>query len=613
MEKKVKHTIIAAVLIVVAVTLYMLPLLLNLDNGITLWQKNRVSIWYQNCLDSFFYYDTIAGDHGWPFWGYCFEGGILVLSIPDEIVFHPLSPLILAVGAVKGMNLVYYIMYIFGGLSMFYLTSRVLKYDWAGSVYSSLVFVLCGFFPLLQVYGFGNARETILIPLLTAFYLRSVYSNAFILPAALILSLFCIQSALYFPIVVLFLFILALVTMFYKDTRLRVRHRNLRVFFIILALALGFSAFKLLPILEFLAIDNGSRGGAYPDSIASASSFPFLLECLVKPVNSGTGTMYIGYLPLLAGIVSGIVLWKRLWRWLFILLIFIGLSFGPHAGIDLHRILWHLPIFNAIDELAKYYSLIVIFIICLLAGRVFPIIRRYLPGKPGYAVGGTLMVISVVNLLTVNSAYFNEYKTKIPERKNGEQRFVQAGLINYHSGDDGAMSLLALSLYRENIGILNQDYDRYTPQINNNNIVPRYYLIPRFVFLAPSTKLICLPNPAYQGESSFLRPENKAELIRVTADSLAVRVTMTGKDRLVINQNYSRWWRSSAGKLENYKGRLSVRLDSVGSRIVSLDFRPGNFYLGGAISLFTLFFSVYFLYRPGKPPHIGRGENAVMV
>lgn len=589
----VNKNIAVALLIIILVTIYTLPLLLNIDKGLTFEQKNCEGMWYLNYNSSHFYYSSITRNHKFPFWEYFFEGGIFSLSVPDEISFNPFSMLVLAFGIVKGMNLHYYLMYILGALSMFYLTRIVLKYNLFGSIYASLVFSMCSLFPLSQMRGFISARETILLPLLTALFLKSIYSNRYILPAALLLGFFFMQTALYFPVVVLFLFIFAILNSFSKNTgKFVVNKRYLVVFFTILISSLCLMAFKLFLVIEFIGVESGSSGLPYLQSVENAYTFSSLVNNFKTSVNS---TIYVGCLPLILCFLSGIILFQRMKKWLMILLIFCTLSLGHNSFLDLHYFLWRLPIFNAIDELDKYYALIIVFSISLLAGSFFSIIEKRVSEIKGASLSFILIAFSFLNLLTVNYPYFNEYKTELVF-KDGAGSFCHAKVINYQEGDDSGLPALALSLYLKGIGLINQRYDRHVQKLKNKDIVPKYFIMPEYVFLSPSTKLIISTNPVYKGETFFQNEKNKAKLLSIAQDKISIKLNLKSQDRLIINQNYSNWWQCKAGKVENNNGLLSIFLDKLGDYEVELYFFPINFYLGIGVSVLSMIFFVFLMF-----------------
>ncbi|MCK4994133.1 MAG: hypothetical protein KAS13_03705 [Candidatus Omnitrophica bacterium] len=587
-----KENIVAVLFIVILVSLYTLPLLLNIDKGLIFNQKNYEGMWYSICTIGHSYYSGIMKNHELPFWAYFYEGGFFVSSVFDEISFNPFSILILAFGVVKGINLHYYLMYILGALSMFYLTRIVLKFDLFGAIYSSLVFSMCGLFPMMQIKGFSSARETLLLPLLTAFFLKTIYSNRYILPTALLLGFF-LCTGLYFPIMVLFLFILVILNSFQKESDgFSINKRYLVVFFTVLISSLCLAAFKLFLIIEFLSVESGSSGHPYLQSIEKANTFVLLMKHLTSTRDS---TMYVGWLPLWLSFLSITILFKKMKNWLIILLMFCVFSLGSNSFIDLHYLLWRLPIFNAIDELEKYYALIIMFTISLLAGGFFTIINKSLSKVKGVVLSIGLIFFTFLNLLITNGPYFNEFRGDLALR-NKDNGFCQAKMINYQEGDDSGMPALGLSLYLNDMGVINQRYDRYFQKLENENISPKYFIMPGYVFLSPSTKLIVISNPDYKGEVYFTQKENKAELLSITQNHIKISVHLKSKDRLIINQNYLNWWKSKASSVENYNGLLSLSLDKLGDYEIKLYFFPLNFYVGLGISIISMMFFVFVLW-----------------
>jgi hypothetical protein len=587
---KADKTIFSVLIIILLITLYTLPLLLNIDKGLNFSQKNCEGIPYLNYNAAHFYQYNMLKNYKPFLWVYFFESGVFAQTVPDDVSLNPFSLLILVFGIVKGINIHYYLMYILGALSMFYLTRSVFRYNLFGAVYSALVFAMCGLFPLLEVRGFISGRETILLPLLVAFFLKAVHSNRYLFPAALVLGFFFMQTGLYFPIIILFLLIFSGLNSFSKQSgRFAFNKRYLVVFFAVLGLGFCLAAFKLFLVLEFMGVENGSSGVSYLQSIQTAYTFSSLLNDLKTSLNS---TIYVGYLPLILCFFSGIVLFKRVKEWLIILIIFCILSLGHNSWIDLHYLLWHLPVFNAIDELQKYYSLIIVFCLSLLAGSAFSILEKRFSAKTTAVLSGLLIFFSFLNLAAANYPYFNEYKTDLVF-KTRPGNFCQAKVINYQEGDDSGLPALVLSLYLKNIGTINQRYDRQVQKLKNKDIAPKYFIMPEYVFLAPSTKLLILPDPAYKGEAFFRNKTNKAELLSIGPDKIRIKVALNSPDRLLINQNYSKWWQADSGRVENNNGLVSVWLDNPGDYEVSLRFIPLDLYLGIGFSGLTIIVLVF--------------------
>jgi len=124
--------------------------------------------------------------------------------------------------------------------------------------------------------------------------------------------------------------------------------------------------------------------------------------------------------------------------------------------------------------------------------------------------------------------------------------------------------------------------------------VPKYFIIPEYAFMIPSTKLLIIPNPAYKKEAYFLyNTENAVKLFSITPQFINIKVDIKTPDMIVINQEYSGGWRTRYGTVSNFNGLLAVKVDSLGQRDILLFFVPTAFYAGVLLSMVVLILSVY--------------------
>lgn len=596
--------IIAAVLIVCGIILYISPLLLRLDNVITIDKKNYLS----NSFDVYFnnYFIAVSGfkNLALPFWCCSIEGGLLLFTYIDVNFLNPLYSFILLFGPIKGTNIICCCYYLLAALSMFYLTRTVLKIDLLGSVYSSLVFAMSSYIVRTHAVGYITAHGNVLLPLLVAFFLKAVHSSKYIPMAALILGWFFLQCGLFVPVVALLLFLIVLMNSFLKEkNKIKFRSRYLIVFMVILILSVLYSMPKQMLLWEWVvkwapADAIKTRGMTYSQIMMAGNSFrAFHQNIFVGPLRSNASSVYLGHLTPLLCLAAIIIYFKRLKKWAFILLLFIMIYYGPISPLDLNYMLWHLPLFNKIRVTTKYYVFIITFLVSMLSGYFFCILRRYLPDMWRNLAGGAIILFTYINLTVAHFPFFNEYGTKIqwPEEKFN---FCQAKLINLHMGDESPLALLRFALLQKNIGVMNVFCHRVAGTVENK-ISPKYLIIPKYAFLSPSTKLIPVKNPGYTGEAFFLKNNNKAQLLSITPSRIEIKVSLKRADRLVINQNFSRWWYFSGGAVENYEKKLSIYLEEPGEYKVILRFKPWNFWAGMLISLISLVCSILVL-KKGK-------------
>ncbi len=137
-----------------------------------------------------------------------------------------------------------------------------------------------------------------------------------------------------------------------------------------------------------------------------------------------------------------------------------------------------------------------------------------------------------------------------------------------------------LNLLR-NIGTI----DWYTGIPIDEDAVPKY-------FVGKNGKYI--PNPDYQGEAFFIEIEDATDLTSSTAESvfrpnsITVQANVQAPGILVINQNYHKDWHTNRGQLLNKDGLIALRLRETGSYAIRLRYIPRSFYVGLAISVFSL-------------------------
>ncbi|MBI4846221.1 MAG: YfhO family protein [Candidatus Omnitrophica bacterium] len=584
--KTKKNDLFAVLTVISAVFLYTLPLLLRLGKAATLTHKNCITAWYRAYFFGLYPYVSMFLERQFPLWCPFREGGFPWIVFPVELSCNLFSLFMLPMGVVRGLNFGWYILYFVGALSMFYLTRKVLKYNVYGATYSSIVFSMCGFFSFMQTLRL-NTRETLLLPLLVVFLLKSKQDNRFIIFTSLVLSLF-VNSLFFFPVVVLFLFLVAVLNTFKKDNFLLIiEKRYLVIFTVSLIVALFLSAYKLLPIMELLKVDRRVYELAYNKAIVGANTFSLLARHMFIPENSNVGTMYLGFLPVLLCLFSVILYFKHVKKWFIILVIFIIITFGPNSFFDLNYLLWHLPILKSIREISKYYSLITVFLISLICGRFFPVISRLKKGKSRSVLPVIIILITFIDLLSSNIGYFNIYNTDLILRKP-RNYVAHVKAINVHKGDEGGIEPLRLSLYLNGFGLINAQYHNSIKYFKDTFVTPKYFVMPEYVFIAPSTKVFVLLNPAYRAEAYFFNEKNRVDYFSITPGSIDIKANISEPDTIIINQKYSKGWKSEYGETFNSNGLLAVKMAKIGEQSIRLKYIPGFFYRGIVISVLTL-------------------------
>jgi len=98
----------------------------------------------------------------------------------------------------------------------------------------------------------------------------------------------------------------------------------------------------------------------------------------------------------------------------------------------------------------------------------------------------------------------------------------------------------------------------------------------------------------------LLDPASRLTIVKFSSDQLILDVETKGPDRLVLNQNYDRGWKTNHGVIENYNDLLSVRFDKAFNGEIKASYLPKVFILGLTISVLALAGSVVFLIKAKK-------------
>jgi len=572
--------------------IYLSPLLLRLDKYFTLYPKNIPS-WYSNLM-IVVTTDSVLKSHQLPLWAPILDGGRPYHEAPMYEPFEPLHLMYAFFNENIALKVYWCLFFLLGACSMFYLARCVLGFSMLGALYSALIFSMSGAFAYLFENGFTFCRELLLLPLLMAFFIRGQDDRRYVVLASFILSLIAIHSALFFPVTVFFLFTYCILGLSFKG-RLEFLSslKPIKSLVFLCCLAVALSAFKLIPLMAHLNVNNRLSGLDYSSAIMQANTLKIFLKRLFSPESLGAGTMYLGFLPAVTAVLGAILCFRQQKKYILLLLLFVILSFGPNSPLDLHRILWNLPLFKSIIEIAKYYSVFIVFTIAILSGALFSFFQERKRGALGVVILLLFMSVTYFDLLK-NSRYFNIFNEKIDFKTNSEPLHHIRGLNLYH-GDESVIAPLRYFFCKSNIGLL-LSHDSFSWGISR--VVPKYFLLPKYAFMMPYTGLLVLPNPEYKGEAYFLHPSNFVQKADFSSTRIDLSMTMAHpEDRLVINQNFDPYWKASCGELENYNGLISLKMKDCISGSISLRYFPVRFYVGSMISLSAFIFCCFLLLR----------------
>jgi hypothetical protein len=581
-----------------ALLVFTAPLWIGGGGAVDLFPKNSLQV--GNYFGLAAVKDAVYRYGQLPLWTPAYEGGIFAFAFPPCAALNPVSAVLSGIfrDDVLVDNLTWVVFYMLGACSMYYLCRRVFLYPVIGALFAAVVFSMNGFFPYLQENGLTQGRSIMLLPLLIAFFLKARKDSAYAVYAGMVLAFITFETALFVPVIVLFMAVLAYFKNAEDDLKPgKVWGQPLMRWFIVVVLAFLFSCIKSIPLLMSVGTAMHPLGVPYEASVVAPNTLEMLSRRLLMPVNSWP-SLYVGIVPVACTCLGCVLLFRSMTVFIVGFVLAVWLSFGPNAWVDLHKALWHLPVFHDIKEVAKYYGLFIVFFISVLSGGFIAYLwERALKGC-WWRWGASLLVIFVAaDLVWGNVGYFNSFNAKYQhEAVSVEGDFFNVAMFNGHPGDESITTPLAYFLYKKNIGFIN----RYDEIKTLTPVTPKYFLLPRYAFLAPSTALLVLPNPSYQGEAYLLGQGGHCRFLKFSPGQLVLDVKTLSADRLVLNQNYSGGWHADRGIVEPYQGLLSIRFDGPFADRVRLSFLPFSFILGMSVSVAAFIGSMLYLFARAR-------------
>ena len=337
---------------------------------------------------------------------------------------------------------------------------------------------------------------------------------------------------------------------------------------------------------------------------------------------------YFGYLPLLICILAFLFYPLQTVIWVFLLAMFIFIEMGSNAPVDIFRLIWHIhPVVHGIWRLTKYFSFFIVFLIPIIAGRLFSVPHKIFKKTRWLTLSGVILIfVCACDMYMANRIYYlTEISYDPVQRFNPQSKFFQIKIEERYR-DDNATDIRALrpiwNLLRQNIGIVNLsslvnmpiaeaaipkfilDTTLVPYKVSEKTAIPVYELDKNIYSGIFENRGDLLPdkykNPAYKGEVFFLSSSNKATLKYFSPNKIYIEVEMESPDTLIINQNYHKNWRSVKGKIANYNGLLGIMLEEKGRFLIKLNYVPLSFYIGVAISVAALICCAGYLFLHRK-------------
>lgn len=528
-------------------------------------------------------------DHGqWPVRSHLIGGGYPLAGEPESPVFSPSLLLTLCLGEVRGLKAFAIFIYFVLGLGMYWLMREAFGLDCHASVFSAVLIVLSGW-PSGRLVS-GNYPELCyaFVPALIVLWFRAVERRGSSLGIAVLLAAIMADGRQAWFAIMVFLGGLSLLkSVAIARGKVEVRLEWLMRFAALCVLVLALGMVKIVPMLHTFRL----RGRAMPEThldeyspeSIGAMDHRFIHSFVDPRVRSRQPRVYVGYVPMALFAFACLKLAKKLWRLLALLLLCVWLAMAYHAPIDIFRAAWMLPPFHYIDYPVKYCDFFMVLVVSAAAGCALNWGRQFMPRSAYWIVClgvGCLTFPPMFHhaVLRLASVFDTHAPTRIDSRGFCHTRGVNMGGAGRHTHGwcNGYFYLL------RNMG--NLDWETEAPL--KTAVDPKY-------FVTPENEL--RPNSQYRGEVYLLFPDNRANLSCLSPNRIVVEAELHHPDTLIVNQNYDRRWRTSAGRIKSHEGLLAVELSKTGVYEMSLRYVPWDVYVGLAMS--ALSFAVALVYR----------------
>ncbi len=367
-----------------------------------------------------------------PLWNPLLAGGIAQFNHPSDGSTSPLVLTSVVFGETLGMKLNVTLALLLGTLGLYALLRRGLVLARPAAFAGALIYAWSGWLPARVAVGFYEVCLLAAVPALLALWTLPGPLDARRkrwAVAALLLWALAIQLQLAVPILVLLMGLYAL----FRALRQLVAGEQVDPTlalggFAILAVAGLLGGIKFLPMLDALNAGKFRKLTAYPlhpdawyvsfQQVWYALFHHVPNNPLLDPDGNPRIQEYMTLMPGLGAVLLGILGLPLAFRrqqavpWVVLGLVFLWLSFGPHAPLDGFVALSHLPFFSSMRGPLRYVNWPILMTIALCAAIGFDALQRALERRGGLLGGravpvllGALVLLQLPSALDARTLY----------------------------------------------------------------------------------------------------------------------------------------------------------------------------------------------------------------
>lgn len=613
---RIKKVILVFIIIIVSF-LFCFPLLKSL---------NKI-VFEDAWLEFYAYHDisitSFIKEFRIPFWIYHFNGGYPIIKHPHYLALSPLFFFLLVpFGAAAGLKLFVFFFYVIGALGFFALARKLLKCNLIASLLITSFYIFNSFIPYRVNTGSVTIPIWLCVPLIIYTLFFSKENRHYIFYCACLIAFTILNGfGLYFPPMVLFLFVFVVFDCLSRPQKRLVNSKSiLPGFLLILTITFFLAAVKICPILDLLK-DNPREMGAYIPDVNGEGGMSFKKmilaffsrgpyadgnEALMGENGLGIGMVaYYGIIPGILFFLSGVFCFGKNWKYLLIVIFFICICMSHRCFVDLFHIFWRLPLFHSIGSPPRYFIFPVIFLVPIVIGNFFSSNFFARLNKRIKITIYLLAMIGAIDMFAANIQYFkftaNAQEDVSPRQMNNIffnvktidldsfKNYLPYTFEKVWSENESSNLEYGFHYYlsRQNIGLIDWFNEIYL----RSNVIPKYNIV--FGYgdywknfrnnISEDNGII--ENKNYRGESFFLNnKENKVSKIQWNTNEIIIDIYQVKPDKLVVNQNYDASWKSNYGEIVDVNGLLGVELAKPREGQIVLFYRPWSFYLGLLVS-----------------------------
>lgn len=521
--------------------------------------------------DIFYFYNevpqiTIFQYHQFPLWNPYSCGGMPMLANPQSRFLSPSLIFSSIFGVVVGMKLELIFGLFFGMIGM-YLLGRYLKMSWPLVIVPGIIFGLNGSLALHLTEGHFTFLPLIYFPYVFLFFLKSFDKMKYIMVSSLFMGVAFLQGGGY---IVIFFFLFLVFFCFFKTFQTR-SGRPLGMLLILFLAVFLWAAPKLLPMLELGEHHSRatSLGGYIPLRLMKDIFLSRRQEMggiAIKEFSNNIGWWeigaYLGHGVVIIYLLSFVFALDQ-YPILFSSLLCLVFSLGNFVSFSLWSLLHKFPFFNSMYNSTRMLP-VFIFPVSIMCGFVLERIPKNFPWRSIIIL--TITLFLAIDLLCVGRGIFSDaIRAQTVDRDHqirfshpqlrGFGNFKQTYVSQEESRRNGAWSALHDAVLK-NEGVINA----YEPVSIENKAIANTF-------------------NNYKGEY-YLTRAGLINLLSWSPNKISFLVDTATNNRLVINQNYDRDWKTQEGlKVESFKGLLSVVLHA-GQNKVTFIYQPLSFIIG---------------------------------